>query len=160
VPTFSRDAVTRARQIISENRYLTLATSDGASPWAAPVAYVVDGSYDFYWASLHDATHSRHLESGTSAAIAIFDSRATYEEVDGLQARGVASEVAADEAEQIRRLYLERYPMYENMPLAVLGLGRFRFYRFHPTALYVLDDHPDGGDARLGVDIIKLTTSD
>jgi uncharacterized protein YhbP (UPF0306 family) len=150
------DAPARARRIIRENRYLTLATSDGTGPWAAPVAYVVDSRLDFYWASLRDATHSRHLEGGGSAAVAIFDSRATYEEVDGVQLLGHASEVDATEADRVHALYVERYPMYQDMPVSDLGLGRFRFYRFRPANVYILDDHPDGGDARLAVDIVEL----
>lgn len=154
------DAPARARRIIRENRYLTLATSDGTGPWAAPVAYVVDSRLDFYWASLRDATHSRHLEGGGSAAAAIFDSRATYEEVDGVQLVGRAGEVDAPEAERVHALYVERYPMYRDMPLSDLGLGRFRFYRLRPTKLYILADHPDGGDARLSVDIVELVEDD
>jgi uncharacterized protein YhbP (UPF0306 family) len=117
---------------------------------------VVDRRLDFYWASLRDATHSRHLEGGGSAAVAIFDSRATYEEVDGVQLVGHAGEVDVAEAERVHALYVARYPMYHDMPLSDLGLGRFRFYRFRPAKLYILDDHPDGGDARLSVDIAEL----
>lgn len=157
MPDFSTsDPVTRGRRIISDNRYLTLATWDGVAPWASPVAYVVDNSLDFYWASLPDAAHSRNLEGAGRAAIAIFDSRATYEEVDGLQADGMVTEVGAAHADEVHRLYVQRYPMYVDMPVTYLGLGRFRFYRFRPMNVYVMDDHPDGGDARRAVDIAEL----
>lgn len=69
----------RAERIITMNRYMTLPTVDGGGPWIAPVAYVTDLRGDFCWASRCDARHSRCIELGHSAAIAVFDSTANYE---------------------------------------------------------------------------------
>ena len=49
--------------------------------------------------------------------------------------------------------------MYVDMPLTDLGLGRFRFYRFRPSELYVLDNHAEGGDSRRSVDVVKLAAN-
>lgn len=153
-----RSTALRRKQGLAET--LVPAPLTSLKPWASPVAYVVYNDLDFHWASLPDATHSRNLEGRSRAAIAIFDSRATYEEVDGLQAEGAVSEVGAAEAEEVHRLYVQRYPMYVDMPASYLGRGRFRFYRFRPRNVYVLTIIKRGGDARRSVDIVELKPDD
>lgn len=144
----------RAKTIIGGNRYMTLATSDKRGPWAAPVAYVTDEYGDFYWASRHDARHSRSIELQGLAAIAVFNSTAHHENVDGIQAEGHAAEVAATDLNHVFGLYVARYAMYAALPREQLtGAGRFRLYRFSPQEMYLLDPDSSEGDQRVPVDL-------
>jgi uncharacterized protein YhbP (UPF0306 family) len=153
-----RDIVEKARRIIQSNRYMTLATFDGATPWAAPVAYVIDDQFSFYWGSLPDTRHSRDVKATGLAAIAVFDSTASYDDVDGIQASGTAGVIERpDEAATVRDLYVARYPMHRDVQVSDLtGAGRFRLYRFRPTAMFKLDTSTTDGDRRLEVDLVSL----
>ena len=55
------DPVEKARKIIRENRYMTLASGEGETVWIAPLAYAVDADYNFYWYSAIGAIHSQHI---------------------------------------------------------------------------------------------------
>lgn len=87
---------------------MTLATCADRSPWAAAVAYVTDGEFNFYWYSESNARHSRHILENSKIAVAIFDSTATSDDVDGLQIEGVASEVPERDLERVMKLYYEK----------------------------------------------------
>lgn len=60
------------REIISENRYLTLATTDGTRPWAAPLEYMVDEDLKFVFFSTGDSLHAQHIEVNPEVSVAIF----------------------------------------------------------------------------------------
>ena len=60
------------RQILERNRYLVLSTTDGSTPWVAPIEYLLD-ALDFYFFSTEDSLHARHLEQVAEVAVAVFD---------------------------------------------------------------------------------------
>lgn len=68
----------RARAILDEGRFMTLATSgaDGV-PWASPVWYAPDGYGELLWVSRPETRHSRNLAARPELAIVVFDSRQT-----------------------------------------------------------------------------------
>jgi uncharacterized protein YhbP (UPF0306 family) len=84
---------------------MSLATSAQGETWIAPVAYAYDEQFNFYWYSEKTARHSQHIEFNRSAAVAIFHSQASSDEVDGLQIIGVASEVALGELRAVAERY-------------------------------------------------------
>lgn len=59
--------------IIGRNRYLVLATSDGADPWVAPLEYMSDDDLNLYFFSPEDTRHGRDLEKNSKVAVAIFE---------------------------------------------------------------------------------------
>ena len=63
------------RNIVQENTYLTLATTDGDGPWCAPVQYVADEQLNLYFVSLPESRHMTHVKANPSVAVAIFDSQ-------------------------------------------------------------------------------------
>jgi uncharacterized protein YhbP (UPF0306 family) len=73
---------------------MSLATSIQGETWIAPLAYAYDEQFNFYWYSEKTARHSQHIELNQSVAVAIFNSEASSDEVDGLQIIGLATEVA------------------------------------------------------------------
>lgn len=60
-------------EILKRNRYLVLATSDGTTPWIAPIEYMVDDALCFYFFSTDDSRHIRDIEQNEVVAVAVFD---------------------------------------------------------------------------------------
>ena len=59
--------------LLRRNRYLVLATTDGARPWVAPLEYILDADLNFYFFSPTDVLHVQHLEQVSDVAVAVFD---------------------------------------------------------------------------------------
>jgi uncharacterized protein YhbP (UPF0306 family) len=79
------------REIVAENHYLSLATTDGAEPWVAPVEYAFDEHLNLYFVSLTTSRHARQIERNPMVAVAIFDSQQPAFTGKGVQIRGRAS---------------------------------------------------------------------
>ena len=78
------------RTIVEDSTYLTLATSDGNSPWCAPVQYVSDDDLNLYFVSLPESRHMTHVKQNPSVAVAIFDSQQPPFTSRGVQIEGTA----------------------------------------------------------------------
>ncbi len=101
----------RAKQIIEENIYLTLATAskDGV-PWISPLYCVYDKDYNFYWTSASHSRHSQYLkENGGVAAFVIFNSSAEAGEGDGVYFEGKVREMSDEqELSEIVKIFYGR----------------------------------------------------
>ncbi|PWT95813.1 MAG: hypothetical protein C5B53_10875 [Candidatus Melainabacteria bacterium] len=77
--------VDQARQIVEENRYMTIATAapDG-KPWISPVFFAYDSDYNLFWVSNKNSLHSKLIRQNPRAAIVIFDSKAGEGEGDAV----------------------------------------------------------------------------
>jgi uncharacterized protein YhbP (UPF0306 family) len=130
-----------ARDIISRNIYLTLATSD-ESPWAAPVYYCVGERYEFYFSSQMSAIHTQHIIKNSRVAFAIFDSRAEEGSGNGIQGIGNAYLLTEhDEIEKALRWYRSTYVACTAADFD--GSKPYRLFRIIPDKLFVLDpEHP------------------
>ena len=89
-----------AKQIISENIYMTIASasSDG-KPWISPVFFAYDEFYNLYWVSNKHSKHSTLIRSNPDVAIVIFDSRAPEGEGDGVYFEAVVEEARLEDEE-------------------------------------------------------------
>ncbi len=69
------DKIEKARKIISDILYITLATSskDGV-PWNSPVYSAYDENYNFFWVSSPESKHSKNIEANNRVAIVIYNS--------------------------------------------------------------------------------------
>lgn len=67
--------LTRAKKIISNILYITIATSskDG-TPWNSPVYSAFDEGYNFFWASDQKGQHSKNIAENNKVFIVIYDS--------------------------------------------------------------------------------------
>jgi len=150
----------KARSIIRANRYMSLATSAQGESWIAPVAYAYDEQFNFYWYSEKTARHSQHIEYNRSVAVAIFNSQASSDEVDGLQIIGIASEVPIGELPVIaERYFRQSFPdktaraRWSKPVKCFVGDAPQRFYRFQPVKVYKCDTENTSVDRRLLVDL-------
>ncbi len=140
------DFVEKARDIVRVNRYMTLATCDGESVWIAPIAYVVDADYNFYWYSATDARHSQHIQRNPHVAVSIYNSTEPSDIVSGLQLAGTAQAVEGPELQQVMDFYWQQSFPDERVRARWMrpiedfsGTAIQRFYRFTPTRVYMPD---------------------
>ena len=84
----------RARQLIANNKYMVVATTDKElKPWAAPVFYVHDKKYNFFFLSAADSRHGENISENRNISIVIFDSSQPIGSYDGVQMEGEATVV-------------------------------------------------------------------
>ncbi|MFN4894804.1 MAG: pyridoxamine 5'-phosphate oxidase family protein [Pseudomonadota bacterium] len=150
----------KARAIIRANRYMSLATSAGGEPWVAPVAYAYDEHFNLFWYSEKTAQHSRHIEINDSVVVAIFNSQASSDEVDGLQISGKAAEVAPSQLPTIVELYFRQSftdeavrDRWSKPAECFMGDAPQRFYRFKPFSVFKCDTECTSVDRRMLVDL-------
>ena len=85
------------REVIAENQYMTIATSDEQRPWCAPVQFCCDTDLNFYFLSLPTSRHAQHMTKNPAVGLAIFDSQQPPFTGRGVQVDGVASHYSNDE---------------------------------------------------------------
>lgn len=158
------DLLSEAKDIITNNRYLVLATSLNDAPWAAPLFFAVDNEYNFYFVSGKEARHSIHIQSNANVAITIYDSHEIPERADGVYVEGLAEVVGREDLPRIMEVvYLKRFPdeqersLHVHPPEDFLGDSPRRFYLVTPKKMYKLDrTNTSGVDTRVELDLSKL----
>ena len=133
----------KARAIIDEGVFMTLATADADGlPWASPVWYAPDGYSELLWVSDPRARHSRNIAVRPEIAIVIFDSRQTPG--DGLavymEARAGQADAGHLEAFNARSV---AQGLSEWGPEKVREPARHRLYRAVVSGHWVLRDDID-----------------
>lgn len=119
----------------------TVAREDRAHINTAYFCYSPD--LELYFLSYPTSLHCKNLKRNPSMAMTIFDSSQNWGDPDrGVQLFGSCSEVRGDEAKEAERLYLGRFPRYEDL---APRLRPCRFYRFLPRRVKVLDEREFGG---------------
>ncbi|MBI4098194.1 MAG: pyridoxamine 5'-phosphate oxidase family protein [Candidatus Levybacteria bacterium] len=91
-----KDLVEKAKQILAENIYCTIATSSlTGTPWISPVFFGYDEDFNIYWISDKDAKHSRLIRQNPHVAIVIFNSQAPEGKGDGVYIEADVYELAS-----------------------------------------------------------------
>lgn len=157
------NTVEKCRNIIGQNRYLSLATALDGTPWVAALAYAVDHDYNFYYYSAKDSLHSKHISGNPRIAMTIYDSRLSSDEVDGVQASGVVSQVSISELPHVIAIYYMQVFSDEiirekwKQPVeAFHGIAKKRFYKISLDHIYKLDLETIEVDQRVEIDIEEL----
>lgn len=156
-------SITKTRQIIIANRYLCLASCFHETPWAAPLAYVVDAEYNFYFYSAINSLHGEQIKHNPLVAFAIYDSTADSDSVDGLQIAGRAEEISRSALPRITKLYWYQSFMDEaarNRWMRPDDDFHYpaikRFYQITPTKIYKLDLTKREVDLRIEIPLREL----
>lgn len=122
-----------AEEVIEENRYLALASTDGEAPWIAPIEYIYDESGDFFFFSTIDSRHAKHIETNDTVAVAIWGSnQPEYDSelstsLNGVQIRAKAGKVPEDEYPESVVAGIEAFEL-PMPPYAVFRLTPQRVY--------------------------------
>lgn len=104
------DNVQKAKKIIEENIYMTVATaSSNGEPWISPVFFAYDENYNLFWVSNKNSRHSTLLGENPKAMIVIFNSQATEKEGDGVYFEVDVEELDdIDEIEKVKEIFDKR----------------------------------------------------
>lgn len=136
------DIVVLIRQIISDNSFMTIATSDGNIPWVSPVFFAMDENHTFFWHSGKDTKHSRIIAKNPEISVVIFNSRNA--EVPGLYMRGQAMEAEEGELQHGLEILFDKAVLYQDKKEELLshpedfqGEGRLRLYKFVPEKFFL-----------------------
>ena len=124
---------TFVEDLLSRNRYLVLSTTDGSTPWIAPLEYMMGDDLALFFLSTDDARHVRDIEENDVVSVAVFDqdqpqySVGLSARLNGVQIEAVASRVPPEQySEQIEgAIQALRPPM---PPYAVFKIEPRRFY--------------------------------
>lgn len=100
-----------AKDILKNSHYLSIATSNGKTPWIAPLFYAVDSEYNFYFISRTDSLHGQHILKNPNVAMAIFDSTQLPGTATGLQIEAKASLAPLEGYPKILSLFRQEPPI-------------------------------------------------
>jgi len=64
--------------LVRRNRYLSLGTTDGSTPWVTPLEYVVGDDLELYYFSTGDARHTHNVATNPVVAVAIYEAQQEY----------------------------------------------------------------------------------
>lgn len=154
-----RELAKRVRNVIRDNRYLTMATSDGTSVWIAPLAYMVEPNYTFVYYSSKQALHSQHIAKNPVVACSIYNSSLSSDDVDGIQFAAKVSQVPNSELPTIvPRYFTQSFPLEMIRKRWLRPIDNFRgakiqrFYRIEPLNMFTIDLE-SAVDKRVEVDL-------
>ncbi|MDJ0707607.1 MAG: pyridoxamine 5'-phosphate oxidase family protein [Leptolyngbyaceae cyanobacterium MO_188.B28] len=135
------EILAQVRRIIASNIYCTLSTcSVDCMPWASPVFFAFDDTFNFYWSSAIASKHSQNLYSNAGRiAIAIFDSRPPNGIAEGVYFSGTAAEVQSREDAKValERLLARARRKHNRTVDDYLGDSPRRIYQFQPQEVWV-----------------------
>lgn len=109
---------------------------------------------ELYFLSDPNSLHCRNVASNPSMAVTVFSSSQEWGEPDrGIQLFGTCRPARARRAKEAERLYARRFPRYSKWmagkskddKLRASQLRSYRFYRFVPRAVKILDERVFGG---------------
>lgn len=153
----------RAKKIIEQNQYMSIASSDGnGQPWVSPVVYGQDEKFNLYFISLPDSVHSKNIVVNPRVTVAIFDSHQNFGEGVGLQIEGVIEKVPLIKLPLLIKLYFGRKWPYANNIIKtylngfkkLLDNHSYQAYVFKPDVVW-MNDPNSKIDVRVKIDIIK-----
>jgi nitroimidazol reductase NimA-like FMN-containing flavoprotein (pyridoxamine 5'-phosphate oxidase superfamily) len=132
--------VDKAKQIIADNIYMTVATaSPDGKPWISPVFFAYDLHYNLLWVSYKDSLHSKLIRQNPRVAIVIFDSRAPEGDGDAVYIEAQVAELEnLDEIQSAIGTLGKRVTKDEfrvNSVDDVTKAAAWRIYKASPTAV-------------------------
>jgi uncharacterized protein YhbP (UPF0306 family) len=103
--------------------------------------------------------HCRNVATNASMAVAVFVSPQDWTAPgQGIQLFGTCTEVGGDDVGDAERVYGHRYTAYEAWKAALKPgdpAGEYRFYRFVPERVKILDEAEFGDAVFVQADIVK-----
>lgn len=135
------------RSILAENRYMTLATTDGSRPWATTVEYVADDDLQLYFVSSTTSRHGHNIGAASPISVSIFDSTQPSMTGRGIQIDGTAHRLDGDD--NPAHTIAGRADLPAKLPDLAPGIAA---YRITPQRMYI-PDPAQGGLQRTEVDL-------
>lgn len=138
----------RIKDILKEQRIITLSTHDENGPWAAPV-FFAQKDYDIYFVSNPKSRHSRAVISNKVMAGAVYNSNSVWRDVQGLQLSGSVS-ILSDkkEVKEAQKIYTGKFPFtgvffsqQDKLPAPLRAkVSDVCFFHFKPERIVLVDN--------------------
>ncbi|HEX9340806.1 MAG TPA: pyridoxamine 5'-phosphate oxidase family protein [Thermoplasmata archaeon] len=153
------------RRIVGENVLCSMSTirpRNGAHINTAYFCY--SPAMEIFFLSDASSTHCRNLDRNPSMAVAVFRSTQVWGRPDrGLQLFGTCHQAVGPLARRAERLYGQRFPRYARNVAMTSGASKrgadqlrsYRFYRFVPRTVKILDERVFGGAVFVIVSVPK-----
>jgi uncharacterized protein len=118
---------------------MTLATVGATGePHAAPVYFAADAQLHFYFFSEISSQHAQDISHESRAAAGLYPECFDWQDIRGVQMRGVIQFVNAGEQWEIAwQLYKSKFPFVSELKEIV---ARNQLYRFSPTWMRLTDN--------------------
>jgi uncharacterized protein YhbP (UPF0306 family) len=121
--------------------------------------FATSENLDFYLLSHPHSLHCRNLTTNPSMAVAVFVSPQHWTDPGrGIQFFGTSRQVSQADHHEAERVYQRRYQPYDDWQLT-LKVGDpaldYRFYRFVPERLKILDEAEFGDAVFVEADIVR-----
>lgn len=126
LPHLPDDMRPALRQFLRHQSTLALATAgeDDGRPQVAPVFFVCDEAFNFYWISSPDSRHSMNLGDWNDVAGAVWAQTWTWSGIKGVQVEGDAMPIdGEDERERALALYKAKFEVVNDRLLTLLDLS-------------------------------------
>lgn len=157
------DLSKRAKEIIKEIIYITIATSsEDGQPWNSPVYSAYDKGYNFYWASWKENQHSKNIVKNNKIFIVIYDSKAREGTGEGVYIQAKAYMLTKKDEVTRALSYLDGRVGKKKDPATrvaqFLGNNPRRIYKAVPEKFWVNGEGSIKGeyiDVRFEVDTFK-----
>ena len=127
----------KAVEILKSNIYLTLATTDGELPWAAPLFYCMDEDFNFYFISQMDSVHTIHVLKQPKVAFAVFDSHQPEGKGNGVQGSGIVSLLEGNEVVEGLKYYSTTF--IDLKPELLVAPAPYRLFKLSTDRFFILD---------------------
>lgn len=127
----------KAVEILKSNIYLTLATTDGTTPWASPVFYCLDEDFNFYFISQLDSVHTVNMLKNPKVSFAVFDSHQAEGQGNGVQGSG--SVELLEGAGIVEGLKHYSTTFIEMTPASLADPAPYRLFKLSTDSFFVLD---------------------
>jgi general stress protein 26 len=154
----SKDLSRRAKAIIQEIRYLTIAsvTPEG-KPWNSPVFGGFDQDYNFYFGTHKNSQKAKNVAANNNVFVAIYNSTLPPGTGKGVYIQGVATLLTdIDEIKRVYNLLKARHDNHFWEFEALDGTGPINLYKIAPLQAWMNDDGREDGfyvDIRTAVDL-------
>jgi uncharacterized protein YhbP (UPF0306 family) len=133
------DRLRHVYEFLQSESTLVLSTlGDDSLPHSAPLFYLVSHPLDLFWLSSADSAHSRNLRTTPAASVAVFRSTFQWQQIAGVQMRGLCSVVDENDRPGILSTYCKRFQLGSLLSLAI---ARSKLHRFRPNWLRYTDNH-------------------
>lgn len=138
------DYVVKAKGIIEQNMYISLATcGEDGKPWSAVVFFAYDNDYNLYFLSAIDSRHAENILKKPDVSGIIFNSTQALGYDDEVQIEGVATLVPKSNVSEVINIYCKRAfpeskmkPTERYRPEEFSEPSELRFFKIEITGAY------------------------
>ena len=141
------DLSKRAKEIISQIEYITIATADkNGQPWNSPVYSAFDQDYYFYWGSHKDSQHSKNIKANNKVFLVIYDSTVEAGKGEGVYVKALVEELTdIEEMRAAHKLIQDRRPNWYWRLEQFQGDTPIQLYKATPQQIWMNDEGESKG---------------